>query len=378
MDYYDFYDHKDYSSPYMETTLIGIMMIFFIVMLVCVIFALISYILRGIGMYTIAKRQGMDYAWLAFVPFARTYLHGELAGSIRLKHKSIQNPGIWLLALPFLYGAVSSLLNGILWFVGFGSITKAFQYAVLPYGRLELSAGAIMGMVILFVIIAVVSVAYTALYKSFEVLVNHQILERFTSKNMSIVHAVLSTLIPMYESICLFVMRNRPFNPGMEPPTPQPFMQSPPPGTYYGAPVPPPEPPVPPVSSMGGGYYENTAGGVPSVQDTAENVAGAPTVQNAVENAAGAPTIQNTAENENRTQELDSYGNAFSAPDFGNTGSILGNSDFENTTNTFGTPYSENTGSILDTSEEKSEDSVKDETTSSVNFTLPENEHKDI
>ncbi len=365
MDYYDFYDQNDYSSPYMETTLIGIMMIFFIVMLVCAIFALISYILRGIGMYTMAKRQGMDYAWLAFIPFARTYLHGELAGSIRLKHKSIQNPGIWLLALPFLYGAVSSLLNGILWFIGFGSITKAFQYAFLPYGRLDISVGAIMGMVILFVIVAVVSVAYTALYKSFEVLVNHQILERFTSKNMSIVHAVLSTLIPMYESICFFVMRNHPFNPGMEPPTPQPFMQSPPPGNYYGAPVPPPEPPVPPVSSMGGGYYENTAGGAPMAQGTAENV-------------SGALPIQNTNENENRTQEPASHGNVFTTPDFGNTGSILENSDIGNTTSTFETPYSENTGSILDTSEEKSEDSVNDETSSSVNFTLPENEHKDI
>lgn len=109
MKYYNMNDYYDYSSPYMESTLIGIMMILFIIMLVCAIFALLSYILKGIGMYTMAKRQGMDYAWLAFIPFARTYLHGELAGSIRLKNKSIQNPGIWLLALPFLYGAVSSL-----------------------------------------------------------------------------------------------------------------------------------------------------------------------------------------------------------------------------------------------------------------------------
>ena len=80
MKYYNMNDYYDYSSPYMESTLIGIMMILFIIMLVCAIFALLSYILKGIGMYTMAKRQGMDYAWLAFIPFARTYLHGELAG----------------------------------------------------------------------------------------------------------------------------------------------------------------------------------------------------------------------------------------------------------------------------------------------------------
>ncbi len=267
MKYYNMNDYYDYSSPYMESTLIGIMMILFIIMLVCAIFALLSYILKGIGMYTMAKRQGMDYAWLAFIPFARTYLHGELAGSIRLKNKSIQNPGIWLLALPFLYGAVSSLLNAILWFVGVGSMTKIFQSAFLPYGRVNLSGGAVMGIVVLVLIFSVVSLGYTAVYKTFGVLVNHQILERFTTKNMSIVHAVLSTMIPLYESICFFAMRNHPFNPGMEPPAPRPFMQSPPPDTYYRGPVPPVPPvpptpsvpPTPPVSPMGENYGESPA-----------------------------------------------------------------------------------------------------------------------
>lgn len=315
MNYYDMYDQYDYSSPYMESTLIGIMMICFIVLLVYTIFAFISYILKGVGMYTMAKRQGMDYAWLAFVPFARTYLHGELAGSVRLKNKSIQNPGIWLLALPFLYGAVSSLLNGIIWVVGFGSIAKVSQYAFLPYGRLDISAGEIMGIIIFCVVTIVISVVYTAVYKSFEVLVDHQIMERFTSKNMSIAHAVLSTLIPLYESICFFVMRNRPFNPGMEPPTPKPFMQSPPAGNYYGAPVPPTEPP------MGGGYG----------------------------NSVGEPPVQDSYADENSTSQFGNHRDSFG---------------------TFGSGNIENT---LD-----STDSVNTETSSTVNFTLPENENKDV
>lgn len=345
MNYYDMYDQYDYSSPYMESTLIGIIMIIFIVMLVCAIFGLASYILRGVGMYTMAKRQGMDYAWLAFVPFARTYLHGELAGSIRLKHKSIQNPGIWLLALPFLYGAVSSLLNGIIWFVGFGSITKAFQYAFLPYGRMDISAGAVMGMIILLVITMVISIAYTAVYKSFEVLVNHQILERFTSKNMSIAHAVLSTLVPLYESICFFAMRNHPFNPGMEPPTPTPFMQSPPPANYYGAPV----PPVPP---MGGGYEESVV--TPPVQE-------------------------NYAAGDNPTP-FGNYGDPFRTPASGNTGSILDNPDSGNAGNILEPLDSGSFGTDKEPSalsDEKSEAPADAESTSTVNFTLPENEKKD-
>lgn len=354
MDYYDFYDPYDFGSSYFESALVGIMMIFFIVMLVWAVFSLISYILKGVGMYTIAKRLGKDYAWLAFIPFARTYLHGELAGSIRLKNKRIQNPGIWLLAIPFLYGAVSSLLNGILWFAG-GSIARIFDYASYPYGRVNIGIGSIMGIVVLFVCIMVINLVYTALYKSFQVLVDHQILERFTSKNMSIVHAVLSTFIPMYESICLFVMRNRPFNPGMEPPAPKPFMQSPPPGTYYGTPVPPPVPP------MGGGYYGNMSG-----------------------TGNGMPPAQGTPETGNEPSGFGNYGSSFTSSGFGNTGSILESAEPENTGNILKPAGSENTGSILDDPDEENEDPVKiedpinDESASSVNFTLPGDEHKEL
>lgn len=335
MKYYNMNDYYDYSSPYMESTLIGIMMILFIIMLVCAIFALLSYILKGIGMYTMAKRQGMDYAWLAFIPFARTYLHGELAGSIRLKNKSIQNPGIWLLALPFLYGAVSSLLNAILWFVGVGSMTKIFQSAFLPYGRVNLSGGAVMGIVVLVLIFSVVSLGYTAVYKTFGVLVNHQILERFTTKNMSIVHAVLSTMIPLYESICFFAMRNHPFNPGMEPPAPRPFMQSPPPDTYYRGPVPPPEPSVssaPPVSPA------------PPTPPTPPAPPVSPMVENFGESPAAAP-MQENSDSGIHSPNMESNGIAenISAP-----------------------------------KAEASEESSEAKTESPVNFTLPEQENKDF
>lgn len=228
--YNGFYDQGFNSA--MDSTIMGIVMICLIAMLVSGLFALISYILKGVGMYTIAKRQGRDYAWLAFVPFARTYLHGELAGSITLKNRRIQSPGIWLLALPFIYGAVYSILYAVLWFIGFGAIMKMERYFL--YGGVNIGPGHVWGLVILVLLFIIVVVAYMALYKSLKILVNHQIFEEFTSKNMSIVHAVLCTMVPLYESICFFVMRNRPFNPGMGPVEPPPFMQSPPSGASSG------------------------------------------------------------------------------------------------------------------------------------------------
>lgn len=270
MNYYDTYN---YTTSAADRILAGILAIYVIVLLVFFLFYVISYVFKGIGMYTIAKRQGMDYPWLAFIPFARTYLHGELAGRISLKNKGIKNPGIWLLVMPFIFGAVNFVFYMILWAVGIGAFADTFTGAMYGYqygyGDPHVSTGLIMGLIIFFAIWMITAVLYGAVYKVLGVLVNHQILEKFTTKNMSVAHAVLSTLIPLYESICLFVMRNKDYNPGMEPNLGRPFMQSPPPvmppqggpvpGPHMGpeVPVPPAEPgmpvqaetPVPPVQA---------------------------------------------------------------------------------------------------------------------------------
>lgn len=77
--------------------------------------------------------------------------------------------------------------------------------------------GSVIALLVVGVLFIGVMVVYSGIYKMLQVLVDHQILERFTSKNMSIAHGVLSAVIPLYEPICFFVMRNKPFRPGMEP-----------------------------------------------------------------------------------------------------------------------------------------------------------------
>lgn len=253
MNYYDTYS---YTTSAADSILAGILAIYFIVLLVFFLFYVISYVFKGIGMYTIAKRQGMDYPWLAFIPFARTYLHGELAGRISLKNKGIKNPGIWLLVMPFIFGAVNFVFYMILWAVGIGAFADTFTGAAYGYqygySDPHVSTGLVMGLIILAVIWMITAVLYGAVYKVLGVLVNHQILERFTTKNMSVAHAVLSTLIPLYESICLFVMRNKDYNPGMEPDLGRPFMQMPPPVMPpQGGPAPyRPDMAVPPVAPV--------------------------------------------------------------------------------------------------------------------------------
>ena len=77
--------------------------------------ALVSYILRGVGMYTLGKRRGIDYPWLAFIPYARTWFQGELCGTLHFGHKELKSPGIWLLVIPVVGGIVTGLFSIFIW-----------------------------------------------------------------------------------------------------------------------------------------------------------------------------------------------------------------------------------------------------------------------
>ncbi len=238
---YEYYNPTSGIDAMADSIFVGIITIYLIIILIGLVVTIVDYVLRGIGMYTIAKREGMEYPWLAFVPFARTYLQGELSGTVHLKKKQIKNPGIWLIVLPFIAGAVSLIFYAIFWITGIGMI--------ISMDYMGISVGAVTGLVIFLIIAVIFMVLYEAVYKVLRVLVNRQIYDKFTSPNMAVAHAILGILLPLYESICIFVMRNRPYNPGKEPDLGTPFMTSPPPVP----PVNPVEPQVGPKTEMSEG-----------------------------------------------------------------------------------------------------------------------------
>lgn len=231
MDYGYAYDYE-YGYPIrhgldQSRAITLLLTVYLIVIAVIIAVVLASYIFHSIGMYTIGKRMGREYAWLAFIPFARDYFHGNLADEIPLKNKSIKNPGIWKLVIPIIYSAVAGVL-----------ILFLIVAAVGAGAASGLNGGAFSGMmvfsttlIVLYILVIILAVVYSAVYSVLRILIDIQIYERFTTRNMAVVHSVLSGIIPLYEAICFFVMRNKPFNPGMEPQI-----------------TPPPVPPVPPVS----------------------------------------------------------------------------------------------------------------------------------
>lgn len=240
------------NSALSDSVFAMIMAIYLVVIVAALICWIVEYVFRGIGLYTIAKRQGKNYPWLAFIPFARTYLHGDLAGTIPLRNKAVRSPGVWKLVLPIIYGIVLGVFY-VIFFLVLGAGVLSGMFHSYSYGQpsLSIGGGTVAVLVILGLILLVLLIIYEAVYRVLTVLIDFQICGRFTSRNMAIVHAVLSGLLPLYESFCLFALRNRDYNPGMEPKLAPPPVQP----IYPGYPVPPagpeiehPEPPVRPES----------------------------------------------------------------------------------------------------------------------------------
>ena len=71
---YDYgYIHREdpLSGNFGDAIVAVFLTIYLLALAVVLIFALVSYIFHSIGLYTIGKRMGRQYPWLAFVPFAR-------------------------------------------------------------------------------------------------------------------------------------------------------------------------------------------------------------------------------------------------------------------------------------------------------------------
>lgn len=236
----DYHYTYEYNYPVSNSEgLVGVILSVYLIILTLILaFVLVSYIFHSVGLYTIGKRMGKEYPWLAFIPYARDYFQGELAGPIKLKNKEIKNPGIWNLIIPI----ISSVLAGVF---GVLIILVAGVGAAAQIAGAGGAGIALLLMIMLYTLLIVAVIAVQAAQMALKVLINKQILERFTAGNMGLVHAVLMIVVPLYEALCFFVMRKRDFNPGMEPkitPPPAPL----PPVIPGGPEGPVPTPPTPP------------------------------------------------------------------------------------------------------------------------------------
>lgn len=178
------------------------LLFYMIVLSLCAVFALIGYVLYGIGLYGMAQRAEIGNEWLAFVPFARKYLQGKLGGPIVIHGKTIKTPGLWMLLLPFFVGLASGFLTGtILVLLMTGMVIGQNAMLMIPISGVAFFAGVI---IVLLILIS------AAAKSGLRALINYQILSRYCQGNVLILHIVFSVVLPLYEAVVFFYYRHKP------------------------------------------------------------------------------------------------------------------------------------------------------------------------
>ncbi len=71
---------------------------------------LIGHILGGIGLYTIAKREGIKHPWLGFLPFANTWYTGKIAGEANFFGQKMKRSGLYAMLAEILYVLLETFL----------------------------------------------------------------------------------------------------------------------------------------------------------------------------------------------------------------------------------------------------------------------------
>ena len=92
-----------------------------IILILSIVFLISLYILKSVGLYTMAKREGKDFAWISFVPFGCLFSYGLITGKTKLFEIEVDHPEFILPALlistwlPYI-GCLSTILFTIAYF----------------------------------------------------------------------------------------------------------------------------------------------------------------------------------------------------------------------------------------------------------------------
>lgn len=131
-----------------------------IILILSVIFLISLYIIKSVGLYTMAKKQGKEFAWLSFVPFGCLLVYGLITGKTKIYGIEIEHPEYLLPSL---------LVSSCLPYVGcIGTILFILAY-------------------------------FAMLYRVYQT----------RTPNFAVVLLILSIFIPIVSPIILFAIRNK-------------------------------------------------------------------------------------------------------------------------------------------------------------------------
>ena len=163
-----------------------------------------AYVLSSLALYTIAKRRGLNHAWLSWIPVANVWILGSIADQYRyVARGEIKSKRKVLLTLNI----ISAVLTAVMVCLCIGAVVGAFSGAIM--GRPEdvimsnllsnLAGMLVLIVPILGVAIAAAIIRYMALYDLYS----------SCDPDNKTVFLVIGILFGITEPVFLFLCRNK-------------------------------------------------------------------------------------------------------------------------------------------------------------------------
>jgi hypothetical protein len=182
-----------------------ILAIYGAIFLVIGIAGLASYILRGLAIFNMSKARGFEYGWLGFIPYARDYQLGQIAGEIEFGNKKIKNTGVWLVLAPILYNVVVSVGAAIMLVPYFMTI---FSLSYDPSPE-EIMGPIVVLLISMFVFIVIALVAQVLFYLVWFLAI-HKIFSQYSTGQKPVFYLIIALFVPLGQDILLFMHSKRP------------------------------------------------------------------------------------------------------------------------------------------------------------------------
>lgn len=74
----------------------------------------VTFVLKGIGLYTIAKRENVKKPYYAFIPFLSFYLLGKIVGGVKIFGYRVKNVGLITMITMLLYYVTAAVYDGFM------------------------------------------------------------------------------------------------------------------------------------------------------------------------------------------------------------------------------------------------------------------------
>ena len=178
-------------------------------------FGIAVYVLRSLGLYSIAKRRGINHPWMSWVPVLDLWVVGCISDQYQyVVNGKVRNKRKWLLGLSIAMAVlyiVFAVLIGVAVFDAVGGMTGSMSDNQLIATLLGPVMGLVVGLIPLVgIAIAVMAIRYVAMYD----------LYTSCSPQNNVLFLVLSIFFSVTEPFFLFFIRGK--DEGMPPRRQQP------------------------------------------------------------------------------------------------------------------------------------------------------------